>query len=67
MVIDETNHAQLRTIQTSEPTGDKWVVTSGLKEGERVIMEGLLKAKPGAPVVPEPFVPTPEGETPAGK
>ncbi len=56
MVIDEANLAQLRVIQTGEPVGDKWVVTSGLKQGERVIMEGLLKARPGSPVVPEPFV-----------
>ena len=57
MVIDESNHAQPRMVQTGEMTGDKWVVTSGLKAGERVIMEGLLKARPGASVVPEPFVP----------
>lgn len=62
MVIDETDHAQLRMIQTGEPTGDKWVVTSGLKEGERVIMEGLLKARPGAPVVPSPFEPAKPAE-----
>lgn len=56
MVIDDTNHAQLRMVQTGEMTGDKWVIPSGLKAGERVIIEGLLKARPGAPVVPEPFV-----------
>jgi membrane fusion protein (multidrug efflux system) len=55
MVIDPTNHVQPRSIQTGAPTGDKWVVTEGLKPGERVIMEGLLKARPGAEVVPEPF------------
>lgn len=60
MVIDESNHAQLRMVQTGEMTGDKWVVNSGLKAGERVIIEGLLKARPGAPVVPEPFVPAPK-------
>ncbi|HEX7261920.1 MAG TPA: efflux RND transporter periplasmic adaptor subunit [Luteolibacter sp.] len=55
MVIDDSNHAQIRIVQTGEMTGDKWIVTSGLKAGERVIIEGLLKAKPGAPVVPELF------------
>jgi membrane fusion protein (multidrug efflux system) len=55
MVIDETNHAQPRMIQTGALTGDKWVVTSGLEPGEKVIMEGLLKARPGAEVVPSPF------------
>jgi membrane fusion protein (multidrug efflux system) len=37
-------------------TADKWVVTSGLEPGEKVIMEGHLKVRPGSPVVPEPFV-----------
>lgn len=55
MIIDDSNNAQLRMVQTGEVTGDKWVVTSGLQAGERVIIEGLLKARPGAPVVPEPF------------
>ena len=67
MVIDESNHAQSRMIQTAEPSGDKWVVTTGLKAGERVIMEGQLKARPGAPVVPEPFSQAPKGETQGGK
>ena len=57
MVVDDQNLAQVRMIRTAEMTGDKWVVASGLKAGERVIIEGLLKARPGAPVVPEPFVP----------
>lgn len=57
LLVDDTNHAQVRTVQTGEIFGDKWVITSGLKPGERVIMEGHLKARPGAPVVPEPFAP----------
>ncbi len=57
MVIDDSNHAQIRMIETDNAVGDKWVVTSGLKAGEKVIIEGLLKARPGAPVVPEPFMP----------
>ncbi len=56
MVIDKTNHVQPRQIQTGGLVGDKWVVRSGLEAGERVIMEGLLKARPGAEVKPEPFV-----------
>ncbi|WP_035613017.1 efflux RND transporter periplasmic adaptor subunit [Haloferula sp. BvORR071] len=59
MVVDDSNHAQMKTIQTAEAVGDKWVVSSGLNPGEKVIIEGLLKAKPGAAVVPEPFQPAP--------
>ncbi len=57
MIVDDQNLAQVRMIRTAEMAGDKWVVASGLKAGERVIMEGHLKARPGEPVVPEPFVP----------
>lgn len=60
LVVDDTNHAQIRMIQTDNAVGDKWVVTEGLKAGEKVVIEGHLKTKPGAPVVPEPFTPKTE-------
>jgi membrane fusion protein (multidrug efflux system) len=56
LVVDEQNKVELRMIRTDVAVGDKWVVTQGLKPGERVIMEGHLKARPGGTVVPEPFV-----------
>jgi membrane fusion protein (multidrug efflux system) len=56
LVVNEQNKVELRVIQTDVAVGDKWVVTQGLKPGERVIMEGHLKALPGSTVVPEPFV-----------
>ncbi len=55
LIVDDKDHAQLRMIDTAEAIGDKWVVTNGLKPGERVIMEGHLKARPKEPVKPEPF------------
>ncbi len=60
LVIDESNHAQLRMVRTGEIVGDHWVVTSGLSPGDKVIMEGHLKIIPGGPVIPEPFVPAAE-------
>jgi membrane fusion protein (multidrug efflux system) len=57
-------------IQTAEAIGDKWVVSSGLNAGEKVIIEGLLKAKPGNEVVPEPFHPkaeTSQAQVPGNK
>jgi len=35
--------------------GNDWVVSSGLKAGERVIVDGFQKVKPGAPVTPMPW------------
>ena len=56
LIVDDTNHTQLRTVETGEVFGEKWVVTSGLEGGERVVMEGHLKAPPGTSVVPELYV-----------
>ena len=57
LVVDDTNHAKLKMIKTEEVSGDKWVVRSGVEAGEKVIIEGHFKARPGSPVVPEPFTP----------
>ncbi|TAJ71672.1 MAG: efflux RND transporter periplasmic adaptor subunit [Phenylobacterium sp.] len=51
-VVDAAGKAQLRPITVSRTVGDKWLVTSGLKPGERVIVEGLQKVRPGGAVKP---------------
>jgi RND family efflux transporter MFP subunit len=53
LVVGDDNKVELRTLVTDRAIGDKWVVTDGLKVGERVIVEGLQYAKPGATVRPE--------------
>jgi len=52
LVVGADNKVELRTLQTERAIGDKWMVTDGLKAGERVIVEGLQYAKPGATVNP---------------
>ena len=52
MVVTKDNKASVRPIQVSQTVGDKWLVTSGLQPGERVIVEGLQKVQPDAPVKP---------------
>jgi membrane fusion protein, multidrug efflux system len=52
LVVGADNKVELRTLQTERAIGDKWLVTSGLKAGERVIVEGLQYAKPGSAVNP---------------
>jgi membrane fusion protein, multidrug efflux system len=46
---------ELRAIQAPRSVGDNWLVTSGLNPGDRVIVEGVQKVKPGAPVKAVPF------------
>ncbi len=66
LVIDDQDTAQLRTIKTGGAAGQKWIVTEGLKPGEKVIMEGSLKARPGTPVNASPYgAEMPAAEKPA--
>lgn len=47
--------AQARNIVTGDRTGEGWIVTQGLKPGDKVIVEGVQKVRPGAPVQPTPY------------
>lgn len=46
--------AEPRPITLGQTVGDKWLVTSGLNPGDKVITEGLQKLRPGAPIKPVP-------------
>jgi membrane fusion protein (multidrug efflux system) len=50
LVVNGQGKAELRTLQVGPAIGDKWLVLSGLKAGDRLIVEGLQKVHPGAPV-----------------
>ncbi len=54
-VIGADNRAHLRTVQVGPTVGTLWVVTSGLKPGERVAVVGGEKTKDGQPVNPTPY------------
>ncbi len=52
MTVGADGKAAPRPIQTAGWIGSDTVVTSGLKEGDRVIVDNLVKVRPGAPVQP---------------
>jgi membrane fusion protein (multidrug efflux system) len=54
-VISADNRAQLRTVQVGPTVGTLWVITSGLKPGERVAAVGAEKVKDGQAVNPTPY------------
>ncbi|MBC7490129.1 MAG: efflux RND transporter periplasmic adaptor subunit [Glaciimonas sp.] len=54
-VVGKDNKVAARIIKADNAQGDKWVVTDGLKTGDKVIVEGLQKIKPGAVVKPVPW------------
>ena len=51
-VVGPDNKVALHQLVTSGTYGDKWVVDSGLNAGDRVIVQGTEKARPGATVKP---------------
>lgn len=52
LVIGADNKVETRTLTTTRTVGDQWLVTDGVKAGDKVIVEGLQKVKPGAEVRP---------------
>ena len=62
-VVAEDNDAEVRPIRLGQELADGWVVREGLKGGDRVIVDGLLRVRPGAPVRPVPV----KTEKPAAK
>jgi RND family efflux transporter MFP subunit len=59
-VIGSDHRAQLRAVKVGPRVGTLWVITSGLKPGERVVAVGAEKTKEGEPVDPTPFTETEE-------
>ncbi|RAP71956.1 acriflavine resistance protein A [Candidatus Erwinia dacicola] len=53
MVVGADNKVEVRNVTVDQTFGDKWLVTSGLKDGDRVITTGLQRVKPGATVTPQ--------------
>lgn len=49
------NKAEARNIVTGDRVGENWIVKQGLKPGDKVIVEGVQKVRPGAPVQPSPY------------
>ncbi|HSM95032.1 MAG TPA: efflux RND transporter periplasmic adaptor subunit [Rhizomicrobium sp.] len=50
LVVDDKGFARLHVLKVSRAIGDKWLVTDGLKPGDRLIVEGLQKVQPDMPV-----------------
>jgi membrane fusion protein (multidrug efflux system) len=54
-IVDKEGKAQRRPLTLDRAIGDAWLVSSGLAEGDQVIVEGVQKVKPGIPVKAVPL------------
>jgi membrane fusion protein, multidrug efflux system len=55
MVVGKEEKVEPRVIKVARTVGDSWLVSDGMKEGDRVILEGIQKARPGTVVKAVPF------------
>lgn len=63
MVVGDGSKVEVRQLKADRSVGTNWLVSSGLKPGDRVIMDGNMMLRPGTPVRPVPW--QPGGPTPA--
>ena len=67
-VVDEKSTAQARPVEVGEWAGSDWIIIGGLKPGERVIVDGVMRIGPGAPVkIADPAAQKPAADAKAAK
>ncbi|MCX5724861.1 MAG: efflux RND transporter periplasmic adaptor subunit [Nitrospirae bacterium] len=54
-VVNRDEKIEVREVAASDWKGDQWLIDSGLKPGDRVVVNGLMKIGPGAPVKALPW------------
>jgi RND family efflux transporter MFP subunit len=59
-VVDQDNKVSIRPVNMGERIGAMWEVTDGLKPGDKVVVEGIQKAREGAQVTVKDWTPPPE-------
>jgi RND family efflux transporter MFP subunit len=64
VVVDGANSVHIRPVTVGERSDSMWIIESGLKPGERVVVEGIQNVRPNLVVKPEPFVAPSPGPTP---
>ncbi|HYD93935.1 MAG TPA: efflux RND transporter periplasmic adaptor subunit [Noviherbaspirillum sp.] len=55
LLVGEDGKVAAQPVKADNAQGNAWIVSEGLKQGDRVIVEGFQKAKPGSPVKPVPW------------
>lgn len=56
-VVKEGGIVELRPVKTGPRSGTLWVIEEGVSPGERIVVEGIQKCRPGQPVIAEPWTP----------
>lgn len=62
LVVDAAGKVEQRKLELDRTIGDHWLISAGLSPGDRIITEGMQKARPGAVVKAVPFIAGPKPE-----
>jgi membrane fusion protein (multidrug efflux system) len=54
-VVGSQDKIEIRSVEVGEKNGSMWIIDEGLSPGERVVVEGMQKVRPGIQVQPEQF------------
>jgi membrane fusion protein (multidrug efflux system) len=57
-VVNDDNRVAIESVKVGDRVGPLWMITEGLKRGQRVIVDGAMKVGPGLQVNPKPFTET---------
>ena len=66
-VVGPDDKIEIRPVQTGDRDGTLWIIEKGLSTGERVVVEGIQKVRPGMVVVPKPFAGVTTAPTTSGR
>ncbi len=66
-VVNAQNHVEQRRVRLGQSTPSTAAITSGLNEGEMVVLDGIQRVRPGIEVVPGPATPAPDAPKAAGQ
>jgi membrane fusion protein (multidrug efflux system) len=66
LVVGAEDKVEQRKVTVGRAIGERWVISQGLKAGDRVIAEGFQKTAPGATVKPQPWTPERQDTSSAG-
>jgi len=54
-VVNDDNKVEMANVKVGDRVGSLWMISDGLKAGQRVVADGSMKVRPGVPVSPKPF------------
>lgn len=66
-VVNSSSAAEVRPVRLDREVGTGWVVPEGLNEGDKVIADGVMRVRPGAPVKASPYAPKGNGQQAGAK